>query len=691
MLLEQKQVELLQNPRRSCGFTIIVETALCNNDVNHMPISKPAQDASLHLAELDRYLIESIVDYAVIGTDTAGDITRWNEGARRIFGWTADEMLGQPAARFFTPEDNAIHRPATEMELAALTGRSADERWHIRKNGERFWASGELMPMKGDDGHLLGYVKVLSDRTSQKLAVTDILQQNQNLEEQIAVRSATHELIWTNSPDLLLVVDTTGILRDVNPAWTTLLGWSAAELVGKYVVDLLHPDDIEVSRHALVIASTERLPNVENRYLHKDGSYRWILWTATVEGELIYAIGKDITREKAHVKALQNSEDALRQAQKMEAVGQLTGGLAHDFNNMLAGVIGNLEILGMRLQRGQAEGATKYIDSAMAVANRAAALTHRLLAFSRRQTLDPKQTDVNHLVYEMTDLIRRTIGPGVYLEENFADTVWPVLCDANQLESALLNLAINSRDAMPNGGRLCIGTENTTVDQDSAGSLADVEPGKYVRITVKDSGVGMGPDVLRRALDPFFTTKPGTGLGLSMVYGFVKQSQGFLHIDSRLDAGTTVQIFLPAFFAENAQEPKQESPVKIVSPAEAHTVLLVEDEDSVRNVASEILRGIGYKVMEASDAREALRLFQAAHSVDLLVTDVGLPNGMNGRQLADALREQRPELKVLFITGFADVAAVGEGLATAGMQVLTKPFSMSTFASKVQSMVKDAR
>lgn len=347
------------------------------------------------------------------------------------------------------------------------------------------------MPMKNEYGQLTGYVKVLSARTSQKLAVTDIFERNHNLEDQIALRSATYQRIWTTSPDLLLVIDTTGILRDVNPSWTTLLGCSAAELIGKYVLDLVHPDDIEMTRYALVIASTEMLSNLENRYLHKEGSYRWILWTATVECDLIYAIGKDITKEKAHVRALQNSEEALRQAQKMEAVGQLTGGLAHDFNNMLAGVIGNLELLRMRLQRGQAEGATKYIDGAMAVANRAAALTHRLLAFSRRQTLDPKPTDVNCLVSGITDLVQRTIGPNVFLEENLADQIWPVLCDANQLESALLDLTINGRDAMPHGGRLCIGTENTVVDQDCADYLAYVEPGQYVRITVKDTGVGV--------------------------------------------------------------------------------------------------------------------------------------------------------------------------------------------------------
>lgn len=642
-------------------------------------------------APSDKDIVDSIVDFAIIASNLEGRITRWNEGAVRIFGWTADEILGRAVSTFFTPEDNAIGRPETEMEQALLLGRSSDERWHIRKNGERFWASGELMRLHDEDGQLEGYVKVLSDRTNHRLAVADIVEHVRSLEEQSVLNTTARNLVWSNSPDLLLIVGIDGVIIDLNPAWTTLLGWDSSDLVGKQFETLVHPDDLTTSHQALVVASSGKLPNFENRYRHKDGSYRWILWTSSPEAGTIYAIGKDITVEKAHVEALLRSEDALRQSQKMEAVGQLTGGLAHDFNNMLAGIIGNLELLQLRVGQGKTEGLTRYLQGAMAVANRAAALTHRLLAFSRRQTLDSKPTNVNDLVRGMTELLQRTLGPGIFLETLIHDDPLTVLCDANQLESALLNLAINSRDAMPLGGRLTVQTTCTKVDRIYDGDVfQDMALGHYVELTVKDTGVGMAPDVLRRALDPFFTTKPtgqGTGLGLSMVYGFVKQSKGYLHIQSKPDVGTSVRVFLPPIAAVAEAAKQAEAVSSLARTASGVKILLVEDEGSVRKVACEILTDLGYAVTEAEDAREALKKLDEIGSIGLLVTDVGLPNGMNGRQLADAVRESQPGLNVLFITGFADVAAVGEGLLSSGMQVLTKPFSMAMFADKVQSIV----
>lgn len=637
-------------------------------------------------------ILESIVDFGVIATDSNGSITRWNEGAARIFGWTVEEMLGEPLSCLFSADTGAAARLQTEMEKALLAGRSVDEGWHARKNGERFWAFGELMPLKSRSGQPLGYVKVLTDRTNQKLVITQLQQQNENLEKEAALHTAARDLIWSDSPDLLVILGTDGIFQDVNPAWTNLLGWSTSELVGTQFRTLVHPDDVSKSTGALNTAANKKLPNFENRYRHKDGSYRWILWTSSPLGNAIYALGKDVSAEKAQAEVLLRSEDALRQAQKMEAIGQLTGGIAHDFNNMLAGILGNLEMLQLRIGQGNFRSAPRYIDAAVGVANRASALTHRLLAFSRRQTLDPKPTDVKHLVDEMTKLLEQTLGPSIDLEVISSTESLAVLCDTNQLESAVLNLVLNSREAMPHGGHLTIEIANRTVTKNFGDLSWDVEPGNYIEITVRDTGVGMTPDVRRRALDPFFTTKPmgqGTGLGLSMVYGFVKQSKGYLHIDSPAEGGTSVHIFLPPI-AEMSNSLKLVSNVlEFPQVPRKVSILLVEDEVSVRRVACEVLTDLGYSVTQAGDAREALTLLEKMTAIDLLVTDVGLPNGMNGRQLADAIREQRPRLPVLFITGYADVALTGGELSVGDVQILTKPFSVGTFASKIRSIVEN--
>lgn len=388
-------------------------------------------------------------------------------------------------------------------------------------------------------------------------------------------------------------------------------------------------------------------------------------------------------------------EEALRQSHKMEAVGQLTGGLAHDFNNLLAGISGSLELLRTRAAQGRTAEFERYIETALASANRAAALTHRLLAFSRRQTLDPKPTDVNQLVRGMEDLFRRTVGPSIQIETKLAGELWPPLCDPNQLESALLNLVINARDAMPDGGHLVIETANTVLP-DRRGTSRDVPPtnlppGDYVALFVTDTGTGMAPDVLARAFDPFFTTKPlgqGTGLGLSMTYGFVQQSGGHVHLRSEEGQGTKVTIYLPRHLEAVDGQAKVDAAASLSLPASA-VVLVVEDEPAVRMVVVDVLSDLGYTVLEADDGRSGLHIVESRTRIDLLVTDVGLPGNLNGRQLADAARHRRPGLKVLFITGYAEVAAVGNGLLDQGMQVMTKPFRMDALATRVRSMISD--
>jgi len=385
---------------------------------------------------------------------------------------------------------------------------------------------------------------------------------------------------------------------------------------------------------------------------------------------------------------LAHAQDALRQAQKMEAIGQLTGGIAHDFNNMLTGIIGSLDIVRRRMDSNRTHEIPKFLDAASASAHRAAALTHRLLAFARRQSLDTKPNDVNPVIAGMEDLLHRTLGESVALETRLADDLWPALTDANQLENAILNLAINARDAMPDGGCLTIETGNIELDEVYVRSTGDVEVGDYVVISVSDTGAGMPPDVLARAFDPFFTTKPigsGTGLGLSMIYGFAKQSGGHLRIHSKVGIGTTVKLYLARAPADTDGLPDEE--IAEAPRGHGETILVVEDDETVRLLIVSVLQELGYQYVEAADAPAAITILETGRRIDLLMTDVGLP-GMNGRQLAEFARLSRPDLKVLFVTGYAETAAARGGFLAPGMDMLTKPFALDGLAIKIREMIE---
>jgi signal transduction histidine kinase len=384
----------------------------------------------------------------------------------------------------------------------------------------------------------------------------------------------------------------------------------------------------------------------------------------------------------------ERAQEALRQSQKMEAVGQLTGGIAHDFNNLLAGISGSLELLETRLAQGRLTGIDRYIRVAQEAARRAATLTQRLLAFSRRQTLDPKVIDANKVVAGLEDLLRRSVGPAVHIEVAQAGGLWRSKVDRPQLENALLNLCINARDAMaPAGGRITIETANKWLD-DRGAKERDLPPGQYVSVCVTDTGSGMSPDIIDKVFDPFFTTKPlgqGTGLGLSMVYGFVRQSGGQVRIYSEVGQGTTVCLYLPRYAGGEEDEAIPEE--IMVDPGYGETILIIDDEPAIRMLVTEVLQDSGYRVLEVEDGANALKLLQSPVRIDLLITDVGLPGGLNGRQVADRARQVKPDLKVLFITGFAENAIIGNGHLDAGMSVLTKPFVMVALANKVRELI----
>ncbi|WP_414704941.1 PAS domain-containing protein [Pseudomonas sp.] len=487
------------------------------------------------------------------------------------------------------------------------------------------------------------------------------------------------------------------------------------------IVETVHPDD----RDGLVAAINEAVQR-GGAYAHQyrvrraDGKYYWIEANGRVDhaadgtplnfpGVLVdvqdrRVLAAERDRATAALRAitetleqrvvtrtaeLMQSEEKLRQSQKMEAVGQLTGGLAHDFNNLLAGISGSLELMAMRIRQGRLADVDKYIVAAQGAAKRAASLTHRLLAFSRRQTLDPRPTAVDALVAGMTEMIQRTVGPGIVIETQSTPGLWPILVDASQLENALLNLCINARDAMPAGGRITITTANRWVDA-AAAHIYDTPEGQYLSLCVTDSGTGMTPEVIAKAFDPFFTTKPigqGTGLGLSMIYGFARQSGGQARIQSEVGKGASVCIYLPRYSGEPTEEEGDSQAPSTPVADSGETILIVDDEPTVRMLLADVLGDLGYTVIEAGDSLAGLRLLRSDMRIDLLVTDVGLPGGMNGRQMADAGRELRAGLKTLFITGYAQSAAVGHGHLGPGMLVLTKPFTADALVARVRELL----
>jgi PAS domain S-box-containing protein len=540
----------------------------------------------------------------------------------------------------------------------------------------------------------IAFVRGVADRTWAEMARIDAAKAlralNQQLEQLAEESAAERDRMWRLSGDIMLVTRAEGPIAAVNPAWRTILGWEEQELVGANLFDLVHPDDMAPTQAALSMLDNDgRLaPNFQNRYRHRDGSYRWIAWNASRSDDMVVAVGRDVTLEREHAAALFDTEEKLRQSLKMEAVGQLTGGLAHDFNNLLASIGGSLELLTLRVRTNNLQDLDRFVGIAQGAVRRAAALTHRLLAFSRRQPLDARPLDPAGLVDGMLDLVRRTIGPAIALEIAHAPGVWPTLVDPNQLENALLNLCINARDAMPDGGRLRIALSNAVLDAGQA-ARSELAAGDYVLLSVSDTGTGMAPEVLAKAFDPFYTTKPigqGTGLGLSMIYGFARQSGGHVSAESAPGRGTAMHMLLPRHLGAAPAAPAAAAAAEECPATAAVRVLLVDDEAPLRGLMAEALSQQGHRVVQAGDAATALRLLGTGAPVDLMVTDIGLAGGMNGRQLAEAARLARPGLKVLFITGYAEARLVERGSFDPGTGLMVKPFQLDTLARRVAQM-----
>ncbi|WP_010219202.1 hybrid sensor histidine kinase/response regulator [Sphingomonas sp. PAMC 26621] len=630
-----------------------------------------------------RAVVDSAIDYAIVATDPEGRVTHWNEGARRVLGWNREEMLGESLHRFFTEKDVANGQVEKEMREALATGHGKDERWHRRKDGEQFWASGELTVLRDNSACAIGYVKVLRDRTEQRYAdeerarLEDQLRRlNEKLATDVSRRTAERNQLWEASPDLLVMLDFEGVFREVNPAWTALLGYLPDELVGQQVDSLVHPDDVLLTERALRDASTGPLPVFENRYRHKDGSYRQISWVSAPDQDLgmIYATGRDMSAAREAQLALHHAEDQLRQSQKVEAVGQLTGGVAHDFNNLLTVIRGTVDLL--RRSDLTEEKRTRYIDAIADTADRAAKLTSQLLAFARRQTLKPMVFDVRNNIVNLKEMLATLTGARIAIKLEAPEEPCLVNADPGQLDTAIVNMAINARDAMNGEGRLSIAV--TCVSMIPAVRAHDAVSGDFVAVSITDTGTGVPPEQIDHIFEPFYTTKgvgQGTGLGLSQVFGFTKQSGGEIAVASRAGEGTTFTLYLP----RSADTGNKDVLEHTYGSAPRHDacVLIVEDNEEVGSFATEALRELGYRTHLAADARQAIEaLADSGGAYDVVFSDVVMP-GMSGIELGQELRRIYPHLPVVLTSGYSSVLATS---GTHGFELLQKPYSIDELA-----------
>lgn len=654
-------------------------------------------DELAHSLSFMRATLDATAD-GIVATDRAGRITSFNEQYVRMFRLRPELLETRDHRRIVEYVSHQLEDPVAFLtridEINTTSPPDSFDELYMR-DGRVYERFSRVQLIQGEQ---VGRVWSFRDVTAHVQAQEQLRDLNQRLGRRVeertdALRKSERQflqLVLGITDAAIFMLDARGRVNAWNPGAERIKGYTSDEIVGEHFSVFYTQEDRArgLPYQALETAARKGKYEAEAWRVRKDGSRFWanVLIDAIRDhsGKLV-GFAK-ITRDMTEWRAMQ---EQLHQVQKMEAIGQLTGGVAHDFNNLLTVILGNLETIA-RLVSSQDTRLKRSVDQAARGAQRAATLTQQLLAFSRRQPLNPKPTEVNRLVTGASELIRRTLNENIALETVLGAGVWRIEIDAHQLESALLNLAVNARDAMPNGGKLTIETANAHLDDRYAATYAEIDPGQYVLICVSDTGGGMNKDVLARAFDPFFTTKPigeGTGLGLSQVYGFVKQSGGHVKLYSEMGEGTTVKIYLPRY---TGQVQAQVEAQMIVPRGESSEVLLVvEDDDDVRQFSADSLRELGFSVLEANDGPSALRVLELHPEVKMLFTDVGLP-GINGRELVDAARARHPELKVLFTSGYARNAIVHQGRLDAGVQLLTKPFTRAQLAARVRDVL-DAR
>ena len=616
--------------------------------------------------------------------------TYWvNEQVCEYTGQSLKSLVSSGFRHCVHPDD--LHATQKSWEHAVATAGAYEYEFRMRRaDGQYRWFLARALPLIDEAGTVLRWVGTNTDVQEQKNVLERMAYLNSSLELEMANRTADRDRMWRLSTDIMLVADLAGMIIAVNPAWSKILDRPEVESLGMDFISLVHPDDRMAALQDLSrLAHGAPTLRMENRYRRRDGGYRWISWTAVPAQKLIHAIGRDVTDEKEARLALVRSEQALLQAQKLESIGKLTGGVAHDFNNVLQIISGNLQLL--KLTVADSPQAAQRLDSAASAVERGAKLSSQLLAFARRQPLKPLVTDLGHLLRRMHELIRRALGEDIAEETFISDGLWHTLVDPNQMENVLLNMAINARDAMDKGGRLTFTLSTVTLDAEYASLHADVLEGQYVLLTITDTGHGMARDVIDQIFEPFFTTKregEGTGLGLSMAYGFIRQSAGHIKVHSAPGAGTTFKIYLPRSLEKLAEPPPGLSGPVLGG---SETILVVEDDAPVQHTVVDMLRGLGYEVLHADDGASALALLGTGVAVDLLFTDVVMPGPVSSKELAQQARLLLPELAVLFTSGYTHNAIMQGGRLDPGVELLSKPYRREDLARRLRHLLADRR
>ncbi len=636
------------------------------------------------LAQLQfRAVAEALPNH--VWTSRPDGLLDWfNEQVYAYSGARQGELDGQGWAMLVHPDDLAAAAASWGAALASEHPYEAEFRLR-RADGVYRWHIARALPLRGTEGALIRWVGTNTDIEDQRAARQTLAELAESLEAQVEARTRERDRAWRNSQDLQAILDASGVFVSVNERWTHALGWPAVELIGRSFLDFVHEHDHATSRQAMLGEVGGWQAAHENRYLHKDGGHRWISWTSSHGGDSIFASGRDVTEVKLAALQLAAAQEQLRQSQKMEAVGQLTGGVAHDFNNILQVISGNLHLLG-RLAASD-ERMESRVASAQDAVRRGARLSSQLLAFSRRQPLAPRVLNAGRLVAGMEDMLRRALGEAIELEFVVSGSLWNTFADPTQIENAVLNLAINARDAMVGRGKLTVEVGNARLDDAYAGANPEVGEGQYVMLAVSDTGSGMPPEVVARAFEPFFTTKPvgsGTGLGLAMIYGFCKQSGGHVKAYSEVGHGTTMKMYLPrSQLREEALPSIDHAPVL----GGTETILVAEDDDGVRATVVEILLELGYRVLQARDADSALSVVDSGAAIDLLFTDVVMPGTMKSTELARLARARLPRLAVLFTSGYTQNAIVHGGRLDEGVELLAKPYGRDDLARKLRKLL----
>jgi PAS domain S-box-containing protein len=622
-----------------------------------------------------RMLIDAVTDYAIYMLDPEGVVSSWNSGAQLLKGYREPEILGEHFSRFYTEADRAAGLPQRALEIAAREGKFEDEGWRCRKDGTQFWALVAIDPIHDASGRLVGYAKITRDLTERKRAEESLRQSEQQF--RLLVQGVTDYAIY--------MLDPNGQVASWNAGAERIKGYRPDQIIGEHFSRFYTEEDRRagIPQKALEIAAREGRFEKEGWRVRRDGSK----FFANIVIDVIRApdgtilgfakITRDITERRESDRALQEAREALFQSQKMDAVGQLTGGVAHDFNNLLMAVMGSLELLRKRLP--DDPKMMRLLDNAIQGAQRGAGLTQRMLAFARRQELKPVALDLFKLVRDMADLLRSSLGPSIELEMDFSESLHKIMADPNQLELAILNLAVNARDAMPKGGSIFFSAREENVL-----SAPDLKDGRYVCLSVKDEGSGMNETTLVRAMEPFFTTKgvgKGTGLGLSMVHGMTQQSGGKLQLKSKVGKGTIAELWLPVA-AAGADLKQEQADNTAVARDKPMVVLAVDDDSLVLLNTAAMLEDLGHTVLEATSAKKALEILRRESRIDLVITDQAMPV-MTGSDLAAVIRAERPDLPIILATGFAELPPG----ADEGLPKLAKPFRQQQLAEVIAKTV----